>query len=132
MSDNEVASNKTISPNPLTYAELNLHQHHPTNKLHHPDENFSELDEKLHMADKYLYPYATAEDDIITHKPPMSPTPYMLSAPSRILNSSLSHHSQTSNQDNYGNSFDRYGSLKRGKDLHINNHDNFIGWNLDR
>ncbi|XP_023246804.1 protocadherin-like wing polarity protein stan [Copidosoma floridanum] len=112
MSDNELASTKTASPNPLTYVELNLH--HP--KLH-PDENYSETDEKLNIADKYLF------GDEPIHKP-MSPTPYILSTPSRILSSSLSHHSQTSNHDNYGNGYDRYGSLKRGGSLHSSYHDN--------
>ena len=97
MSDNELASTKTASPNPLTYAELNL-------KL--DGDNYAELPLGT---DKYLYPYSTDDN-------PVSPTPYILSAPSRILGSSLSQHSQgSSNHDvnNYGSGLDRYGSLKR-------------------
>lgn len=119
MSDNEAASIKTASPNPpLTYAELNLH-HQSEPDL---DENFSELEKKLQAPDKYMYSYTIVEDEFrsgSSHsiKAPLSPTPYTLSTPSRILNSSLSHHSQTSNHDNYNNSFERYGSLKRGQYL---------------
>ena len=128
MSDNEMASTKTASPNPLTYAELNLH--HP--KLH-PDENYSETEEKFHIGDKYMYPYTTTEEEMQLQQqqqlqqqvhPPLSPTPYMLSMPSRILSSSMSHHSQTSNHDNFNNGYERYGSLKRGQALHKMNHDN--------
>jgi hypothetical protein len=129
MSDNELASTKTASPNPLSYADLNLH--HP--KLQ-PDENYSEVEEKFHVADKYLYPYMPGDEELHLQQQqqqqqhqllqPSSPTPYMLSMPSRILSSSLSHHSQTSNHDNFNNGYDRYGSLKKGQALHKMNHDN--------
>lgn len=130
MSDNEVASTKgAVSPNPLSYAELNLH--HP--KLH-SDENYSELDDKFHGVDKYMYPYTASVDEqppLPIGQPPMSPTPYMLSMPSRILSSSMSHHSQASNPDNYSNGYERYGSLKRGQALHKMNTDN-LGYASDR
>ncbi|XP_016844332.1 protocadherin-like wing polarity protein stan isoform X2 [Nasonia vitripennis] len=132
MSDNEMASTKTASPNPMSYAELNLHHA----KMHPDAENYSETEEKFHIADKYLYPYTSPEDELHQHQlhlqqqqqpsshGPMSPTPYMLSMPSRILSSSMSHHSQTSNHDNFTNGYERYGSLKRGQALHKMNHDN--------
>ncbi|XP_015521680.1 protocadherin-like wing polarity protein stan isoform X1 [Neodiprion lecontei] len=112
ISDNEMASNKTSSPNPLPYPDMNSPQ------KNHPDENYSEGEEKLHhIGEKYLFPYTAEEDHTI------SPTPYMLPMSSRILASSLSHHSQNSNHDNLSGS-ERYGSLKRGQSLHGSQHDN--------
>lgn len=55
-----------------------------------------------------MFPYTAEEDHTV------SPTPYTLSMSSRILASSMSHHSQASNHDNYSGS-DKYGSLKRGQ-----------------
>ncbi|XP_033222286.1 protocadherin-like wing polarity protein stan isoform X3 [Belonocnema kinseyi] len=115
ISDNEIASNKTSSPNPLPYPDMNSPL---KNQI---DENCSEGEEKVHhLGEKYLFPY-TAEEDHTA-----SPTPYMLSMSSRILNSSLSHHSQASNHDNLSGS-ERYGSLKRGQSLHGSQHDNLNG-----
>ncbi|KAL7299168.1 hypothetical protein TKK_0007766 [Trichogramma kaykai] len=123
MSDNELASQKTASPNPLTYAELNLQT-----KLH-GDDNFAEQDEKYGVVDKYMYPYSPPDELAPPVPTTMSPTPYILSDPSRILNSSLSHHSQMSNLDGYGSTgngygsgsgYERYGSLKRGQMHKIN------------
>ncbi|XP_063987386.1 protocadherin-like wing polarity protein stan [Diachasmimorpha longicaudata] len=113
ISDNEMASNKTSSPNPLPYPDINSPQ-----KL---EENCSEGEEKPHhIGEKYLFPYTAEEDHTI------SPTPYMLSMSSRILGSSLSHHSQGSHHDNHSGS-ERYGSLKRGTSLHGSHHDNLSG-----
>ncbi|KAK0088102.1 hypothetical protein PV325_013198 [Microctonus aethiopoides] len=115
ISDNEIASNKTSSPNPLPYPDINSPQ-----KMH-PDENCSESEEKHHhINEKYLFPYTAEEDHTV------SPTPYMLSMSSRILGSSLSHHSQNSNHDNHSGS-ERYGSLKRGQSIHGSHHDNLSG-----
>lgn len=115
ISDNEMASNKTSSPNPLPYPDMNSPQ-----KLQQ-DENCSEGEEKHHhIGEKYLFPYTAEEDHTV------SPTPYMLSMSSRILGSSLSHHSQNSNHDNLSGS-ERYGSLKRGQSLHGSQHDNLSG-----
>lgn len=113
ISDNEMASNKTSSPNPLPYPDMNSPQ-----KLAQQDDNCSESEEKHHhLGEKYLFPYTAEEDHTV------SPTPYMLSMSSRILGSSLSHHSQNSNHDNHSSS-ERYGSLKRGQTLHGSHHDN--------
>ncbi|XP_046828165.1 protocadherin-like wing polarity protein stan isoform X1 [Vespa crabro] len=115
MSDNEMASNKTSSPNPLPYPEMNSPQ---KSQL---DENYSEGEEKIHhVGEKYLFPYTAEEDHTI------SPTPYMLSMSTRILASSMSHHSQNSNHENMSGS-ERYGSLKRGQSLHGSQHDNMSG-----
>lgn len=115
MSDNEIASNKTSSPNPLPYPEMSSPQ------KNQPDENYSEGEEKVHhLGEKYLFPYTAEEDHTI------SPTPYMLSMSSRILGSSMSHHSQNSNHENMSGS-ERYGSLKRGQSIHGSQHDNFSG-----
>ena len=155
MSDNEIASNNTTSPNSLPYGDLNI-----LHKLH-PDDNYLERDEKIQIPDKYLYSFVP-EEEYKEHNA-TSPSPYMLSAPSRILNSSLSHHSQGSNHethsvggnDRYGslkrgqhqmpqqgyflegqlgipNSFERYGSLRRGQSLHGSYHDNLNVNGLDR
>lgn len=87
-------------------------------KNHQMDENCSEVEEKLHhLGEKYLFPYTAEEDHTV------SPTPYLLSMSSRILNSSMSHHSQNSNHENVSGS-ERYGSLKRGQSLHGSQHDN--------
>ncbi|XP_018058154.1 PREDICTED: protocadherin-like wing polarity protein stan [Atta colombica] len=116
MSDNEIASNKTSSPNPLPYPEMNSPQ------KNQPDENYSEGEEKMHhLGEKYLFPYTAEEDHTV------SPTPYMLSMSSRILASSMSHHSQNSNHENLSGSEQRYGSLKRGQSLHGSQHDNLSG-----
>ena len=118
-----MASQKTASPNPLTYAELNLQT-----KLS-ADDNFAETierDDKYGIVDKYLFPYSPQPPEESPPPPPVSvsPTPYTLSAPSRILSSSLSHHSHASNSDGYGNvpsgyvsasAYERYGSLKRSQ-----------------
>ncbi|XP_043283002.1 protocadherin-like wing polarity protein stan isoform X2 [Venturia canescens] len=113
ISDNEMASNKTSSPNPLPYPDMSSPQ-----KLAQQDDNCSESEEKHHhLGEKYLFPYTAEEDHTV------SPTPYMLSMSSRILGSSLSHHSQNSNHDNHSSS-ERYGSLKRGQTLHGSHHDN--------
>ncbi|XP_034944720.1 protocadherin-like wing polarity protein stan isoform X2 [Chelonus insularis] len=115
ISDNEIASNKTSSPNPLPYPDMNSPQ-----KMMQ-DENCSEGEEKHHhLGEKYLFPYTAEEDHTV------SPTPYMLSMSSRILGSSMSHHSQNSNHDNHSGS-ERYGSLKRGQTLHGSLHDNLSG-----
>ncbi|XP_024946918.1 protocadherin-like wing polarity protein stan isoform X2 [Cephus cinctus] len=115
ISDNEMASNKTSSPNPLPYPDINSPQ------KNHPDDNYSEGEEKLHhIGEKYLFPYTAEEDHTV------SPTPYMLSMSSRILASSMSHHSQNSNHDNLSSS-ERYGSLKRGQTLHGSQHDTLSG-----
>lgn len=85
------------------------------------DENCSEVEEKIHhLGEKYLFPYTAEEDHTV------SPTPYLLSMSSRILNSSMSHHSQNSNHENMSGS-ERYGSLKRGQSLHGSQHDNLNG-----
>lgn len=116
MSDNEMASNKTSSPNPLPYPEMN------SPPKSQPDENYSEGEEKVHhLGEKYLFPYTAEEDHTV------SPTPYMLSMSSRILASSMSHHSQNSNHENLSGSEQRYGSLKRGQSLHGSQHDNLSG-----
>jgi len=116
MSDNEMASNKTSSPNPLPYPEMSSPQ------KSQPDENYSEGEEKVHhLGEKYLFPYTAEEDHTV------SPTPYMLSMSSRILASSMSHHSQNSNHENLSGSEQRYGSLKRGQSLHGSQHDNLSG-----
>jgi len=116
MSDNEMASNKTSSPNPLPYPEIN------SPPKSQPDENYSEGEEKVHhLGEKYLFPYTAEEDHTV------SPTPYMLSMSSRILASSMSHHSQNSNHENLSGSEQRYGSLKRGQSLHGSQHDNLSG-----
>ncbi|XP_043461123.1 protocadherin-like wing polarity protein stan isoform X2 [Leptopilina heterotoma] len=116
ISDNEIASNKTSSPNPLPYPDMNSPM-----KNHQMDENCSEVEEKLHhLGEKYLFPYTAEEDHTV------SPTPYLLSMSSRILNSSMSHHSQNSNHENVSGS-ERYGSLKRGQSLHGSQHDNLNG-----
>lgn len=87
----------------------------------HTEDNFSEGEEKLHhVAEKYLFPYTAEEDHTI------SPTPYTLSMSSRILGSSMSHHSQNSNHENLSGS-ERYGSLKRGQSLHGSQQDNLSG-----
>ncbi|XP_012288367.1 protocadherin-like wing polarity protein stan [Orussus abietinus] len=115
VSDNEMASNKTSSPNPLPYPDMNSPQKNQT------DENYSEGEEKLHhLGEKYLFPYTAEEDHTV------SPTPYMLSMSSRILASSMSHHSQHSNHENLSGS-ERYGSLKRGQSLHGSRQDNLSG-----
>lgn len=114
-----MASTKTASPNPISYAELNL-QHQVGS------EYCTDAEDKFHAADKYLFPYGPPLDDELQSPPslqPMSPVPYTLSMPSRILGSSLSHHSQGSNHDNYNGHYDRYGSLKRSQ-MHKINHDN--------
>ncbi|XP_008557612.1 protocadherin-like wing polarity protein stan [Microplitis demolitor] len=124
MSDNEIASNKTSSPNPLPYPDLS-----PPQKLGPHDENYSEGEEKVNPGngggEKYLFPYTAEEDHTV------SPTPYLLSMSSRILSSSMSHHSQNSNHDNNHSGSERYGSLKRGQSqsqsrqsLHGSLHDN--------
>ncbi|XP_012235255.2 protocadherin-like wing polarity protein stan [Linepithema humile] len=116
MSDNEMASNKTSSPNPLPYPEMS------SPPKSQPDENYSEGEEKVHhLGEKYLFPYTAEEDHTV------SPTPYMLSMSSRILASSMSHHSQNSNHENLSGSEQRYGSLKRGQSLHGSQHDNLSG-----
>ena len=111
-----MASNKTSSPNPLPYPDMNSPQ-----KLQQ-DENCSEGEEKHHHigGEKYLFPYTAEEDHTV------SPTPYLLSMSSRILVSSMSHHSQNSNHDNLSGS-ERYGSLKRGQSIHGSQHDNLSG-----
>ncbi|KAG7212572.1 hypothetical protein KM043_012871 [Ampulex compressa] len=115
MSDNEMASNKTSSPNPLPYPEMSSPQ------KSQPDENYSEGEEKVHhIGEKYLFPYTAEEDHTV------SPTPYMLSMSSRILASSMSHHSQNSNHENMSGS-ERYGSLKRGQSLQSSQHENMNG-----
>lgn len=115
ISDNEMASNKTSSPNPLPYPDMNSPQ-----KMQQ-DDNCSEGEEKHHhIQEKYLFPYTAEEDHTV------SPTPYMLSMSSRILASSLSHHSQNSQHENHSGS-ERYGSLKRGQSLHGSHHDNLSG-----
>lgn len=115
ISDNEMASNKTSSPNPLPYPDMNSPQ------KSQPDENYSEGEEKLHhLGEKYLFPYTAEEDHTV------SPTPYMLPMSSRILASSMSHHSQNSNHENMSGS-ERYGSLKRGQSIHSSQHDNLSG-----
>lgn len=114
ISDNEMASNKTSSPNPLPYPDM-------SSPKGHAEDNYSEGEEKLHhIADKYLFPY-TAEEDHTA-----SPTPYTLSMSSRILGSSMSHHSQNSNHENLSGS-ERYGSLKRGQSLHGSQQENLSG-----
>ncbi|XP_066601005.1 protocadherin-like wing polarity protein stan [Prorops nasuta] len=115
ISDNEMASNKTSSPNPLPYPEINSPQ---KGQL---DENYSEGEEKLHhLGEKYLFPYTAEEDHTV------SPTPYMLSMSSRILASSMSHHSQNSNHENHSGS-EKYGSLKKNQSLHGSQHENLSG-----
>ncbi|XP_051163355.1 protocadherin-like wing polarity protein stan isoform X2 [Leptopilina boulardi] len=122
ISDNEIASNKTSSPNPLPYPDINSPM-----KMNQMDENCSEVEEKLHhVGEKYLFPYTAEEDHTV------SPTPYLLSMSSRILNSSMSHHSQNSNHENISGGSERYGSLKRGQSLHGSQHDNLNGNNTDR
>lgn len=119
ISDNDIASNKTSSPNPLPYPDISSPQ-----KLH-GDENFTDNDDKHHhhINEKYLFPYTAEEDHTV------SPTPYLLSMSSRILGSSMSHHSQNSNHDNLSGS-ERYGSLKRGQSIHSSHNDNICSTDI--
>ncbi|KAF7994935.1 hypothetical protein HCN44_004407 [Aphidius gifuensis] len=114
ISDNEIASNKTSSPNPLPYPDMSS-----PNKLQIDDNCSDHNDDKHHHHhhEKYSFPYTAEEDHTV------SPTPYLLSMSSRILASSMSHHSQNSNNDNLSIS-ERYGSLKRGQSIHGSHHDN--------
>ncbi|XP_044577360.1 protocadherin-like wing polarity protein stan isoform X2 [Cotesia glomerata] len=139
ISDNEIASNKTSSPNPLPYPPDDISSPLKFGGAGEHDNNYSEGEDKIssnqnynHIGgsysgggggggggEKYLFPYTAEEDHTV------SPTPYLLSMSSRILGSSLSHHSHNSNQDNHSGS-ERYGSLKRGQSqsLHGSLHDN--------
>ncbi|XP_049833037.1 protocadherin-like wing polarity protein stan isoform X1 [Schistocerca gregaria] len=83
------SDNETSSPNPLPHPDsVQLHKMVASQENFHDVDQCSETEEKLHLGDKYLFPY-TAEEDHTTYIVPLSgrvhPQTEARSSPSPLL-----------------------------------------------